>query len=242
MPEGPSILHLRNKLLPFIGKMVKEAGGYGTMPTDWMNGKKLLDITTWGKHLLFRFVNGTVRVHLMLFGLILINERRKVNRSFYIEFNDGEINGYVVKAEKLEGKPEDVYDWRIDVMSEHFNATHVKDLLKKQANKPIDDLLMNQNIFAGVGNKTRNEALYRAGIHPESITGKIPVIKITKLINEVVKYSKLFYKNLETTGENKDFTVYKQAFAPDGSEVTMKVLPKSKRKIYFSQHRQQLYI
>lgn len=29
MPEGPSILLLRNKLLAFKGKMVREAGGYG---------------------------------------------------------------------------------------------------------------------------------------------------------------------------------------------------------------------
>ena len=47
MPEGPSLLHLRNKLLPFKGKVVKGAGGYGSMPTDWINGKKLLDILTW---------------------------------------------------------------------------------------------------------------------------------------------------------------------------------------------------
>ncbi len=241
MPEGPSIMHLRNKLEPFIGKIVKDAGGYGPMPTDWIKGKKLLNISTWGKHLLFEFTNGTARVHLMLFGRVLINERTKVNRSFFLEFANGEINGYVVKAEKLAGKPEDVYDWRIDTLHKDFDPAYVKTLLKKQADKQIDDVLMDQHIFAGVGNKTRNEALFRAGIHPESITGKIPAAKITKLINEVVKYSKLFYKNLETTGENKDFTVYKKEYAPDGSEVTMKVLPKSKRKIYFSEHKQKLY-
>ncbi len=72
MPEGPSILHLRNQLLPFKGKIVREAGGYGPMPTGWINGKKLLDIKTWGKHLLFIFSNGTVRVHLGLFGDVLV--------------------------------------------------------------------------------------------------------------------------------------------------------------------------
>jgi endonuclease VIII len=132
MPEGPAILHLRNQLLPFKGKVVKKAGGYGPMPTKWIDGKKLLDITTWGKHLLFVFGNGTVRVHLMLFGDVLINERKKVNRSFFLEFAKGEINGYIVKAQKLEGKPEDHYDWRTDILSDQFDPAHVKSLLKKK--------------------------------------------------------------------------------------------------------------
>ncbi len=77
MPEGPAILHLRDQLMPFKGKVVKEAGGYGPMPTEWINGKKLLDILTWGKHLLFVFKEGTVRIHLMLFGEVKIGERKK---------------------------------------------------------------------------------------------------------------------------------------------------------------------
>ena len=101
---------------------------------------------------------------------------------------------------------------------------------------------MNQDIFSGVGNKIRNEALYRAAIHPLSITGKIPAAKITKLLSEVVKYAGIFYKQLHNKGVNDDFKVYQQEYAADGSEVTMKVLPKSKRKIFFSEHRQVLYV
>ncbi len=205
MPEGPSLLHLKNNLLPFKGKVVKQAGGYGPMPTDWIKGKKLQDILTWGKHLLFVFPNGTVRVHLMLFGEILINERKKVNRSFFLEFTKGEINGYVVKAQKLDGKPEEIYDWRVDIMSNKFDPAFVKNLLKSHADKTIDDVLMNQKVFSGVGNKIRNEALYRAGIHPLSLTEKIPAAKITRLIKEVVRYAKIFYEELETTGVNKSF-------------------------------------
>jgi endonuclease-8 len=242
MPEGPSILHLKNKLLPFKSKIVKDAGGYGKMTTAWIKGKKLLDILTWGKHLLFVFSNGTVRVHLGLFGEILVNEQKKVNRSFYLAFASGEINGYVVRAQKLEKSLEETYDWRIDVLSKQFDKGFVKSLIKAKHDKTIDDVLMDQAIFSGVGNKIRNEALYRAGIHPLSMTGKIPATKIAKLINEVVNYAKIFYDQLEKKGVNDFFQVYQQEYAADGSEVTMKILPKSKRKIFFSEHRQQLFV
>ena len=241
MPEGPSILHLKNQLMPFKGRIVKQAGGYGKMPTAWIKQKRLNDILTWGKHILFVFANGTVRVHLGLFGEILINDTKKVNPSFYLHFAKGEINGYVVRAQKLDKPLKEIYDWKVDILSPEFSPGHVKKLLKEQAAKTIDDVLMDQDIFSGVGNKIRNEALYRAGIHPQSITGKIPATKITSLINEVVKYAKLFYRNLEKTGTNEAFGVYQQEHAEDGSEVTMKVLPKTKRKIYFSEYRQKLY-
>ncbi|MFT3682896.1 MAG: hypothetical protein QM791_21740 [Ferruginibacter sp.] len=241
MPEGPSILLLKEELQRFKGKTVQRAGGYGTMPTAWIKGKKLKDILSWGKHLLLVFTNGTVKVHLGLFGDVLINERKKVNRSFYLEFANGEINGYVVKAAKLKQPVETLYDWRTDILSKHFSKAWVKKLLKEKEDKTIDDVLMDQDIFTGVGNKIRNEALYRAGIHPQSIIGKIPAVKINKLLTEVVAYAKIFYRNLKKTGNNHSFKVYQQAYAADGSEVTMKVLPKTKRKIYFSEHRQRLY-
>ena len=240
MPEGPSILHLRNQLLPFKGKIVREAGGYGPMPTAWINGKKLLDIKTWGKHLLFIFSNGTARVHLGLFGDVLVNERKKVNRSFYLEFAKGEINGYVVRSEKLTASPAEVYDWRTDVLSKDFDPLHVKSLLKDQGSKTIDDVLMDQKIFTGVGNILRNEALYRAGIHPLSVTGKIPATKITRLVKETAKYAQLFYHELETS-KRHTFAVYQQEYATDGSAVTMMITARSKRKIFFSEHKQKLY-
>ncbi|MGK2862850.1 MAG: DNA-formamidopyrimidine glycosylase family protein [Chitinophagaceae bacterium] len=234
MPEGPSVLYLKDKLLPFKGKAVKKAGGYGDMPTAWIKGKKLIDITTWGKHLIFVFANGAARIHLGLFGQILINERKKVNRSFYLEFAKGEINGYIVKAKKLNKPLPEIYDWRTDILSPEFDKAYIKTLLKSRWDKSIDDVLMDQEIFSGVGNKIRNEALYRAAIHPLSITGKIPAQKISKLITEVVNYATIFYNQLVSKGENNLFQVYKKEYAADGSEVTMKILKKSKRKIYFS--------
>ncbi|MEO6584618.1 MAG: hypothetical protein ABIO05_09855 [Ferruginibacter sp.] len=241
LPEGPSILHLKDQLLPFKGKLVKDAGGYGKMPTAWIKGKKLTDILTWGKHILFVFTNGTVRVHLGLFGEIVINERKKVNRSFYLAFANGEINGYIVRAQKLEKTINDTYDWRTDILSNACDKKYVKKLIIAKKGKTIDDILMDQEIFSGVGNKIRNEALYRSGIHPLSIIGKIPTAKITKLISEVLKYAKLFYRQLQTNGVNDSFQVYQQEYAADGSEVTMKILTKTKRKIYFSEHRQQRF-
>ncbi|MFT3909336.1 MAG: hypothetical protein QM737_07930 [Ferruginibacter sp.] len=242
MPEGPSILYIADQLKPFKGKFVKKAGGYGKMPVKWLNGKKLIDIKTFGKNLLLIFKNGVVRIHLGLFGDVLINERKKVNRSFYLEFNNGEINGYVVKANKIAEPLGDTYDWRTDILSKRFNPAHVKKLIKEKAGHTIADILVDQSIFTGSGNIIRNEALYRAGIHPMSIVEKIPAAKISKLIHDTVNYAKIFYQHLKTSGVNNSFKIYQQEYAADGSEATMKILPKTKRKVFYSEHRQKLFV
>ncbi|WP_311196131.1 hypothetical protein [Antarcticibacterium sp. 1MA-6-2] len=51
------------------------------------------------------------------------------------------------------------------------------------------DALLNQEIFAGVGNIIKNEILYRVRVHPESLLGKIPNAKLNKLIDETRIYS-----------------------------------------------------
>jgi endonuclease-8 len=240
MPEGPTILHLRNQLLPFKNKIVKEAGGYGPMLKSWMNGKKLKDIRTWGKHLLFVFANGTVSIHLGLFGDVLVNERKKVNRSFFLAFADGEINGYVVKATKLTASPEETYDWRTDILSDDFDPAYVKSLLKVNGGKYIEAVLMDQQVFTGSGNIIRNEALYQAGIHPLSVVEKIPSAKISKLIKSVTIVAGQWYQQMEK-GKKMSFAVYRREHADDGSEVTMKIITASKRKVFFSENRQKLY-
>ncbi|MCH5599770.1 hypothetical protein MKP09_18555 [Niabella ginsengisoli] len=69
--------------------------------------------------------------------------------------------------------------------------------MKNKPDKDIGDLLMDQQIFAGVGNKIRVEALYRAGVHPFSKVAKIPPTALAKLITAVRRYAKSFIKILK---------------------------------------------
>ena len=234
MPEAPSIHYLAGKLEPFVGKKVIDAGGYGKLDAEWIIGQKLTRISVHGKYLFFHFPKGIVRMHLGLFGSVEINARKKVNAKFFLHFKEGEINGYVVNVKIMDGKVEDEFDARTDIMGKDFDAKFVQSKIKEAGHKQIEALLMDQDIFSGVGNKIRNEALYMARIHPESYADKIPAARIRKLIEAAQQYAGIFYKNLVTTGKNKEFSVYKRDADPDGNPVTEKYLTPSKRKIYFS--------
>ncbi len=52
----------------------------------------------------------------------------------------------------------------------------------------VCDALLNQEIFAGVGNIIKNEVLYRIHLHPETLIQDIPPRLLTRLINETRQY------------------------------------------------------
>jgi len=125
-----------------------------------------------------------------MFGSYTINEK-KPDRPIRLNltFTNGEINFYACSLKYLEGDINNFYDWSADVMNDKWNKKNAKVKLKATPGKLICDALLEQDIFAGVGNIIKNEILYRVRVHPESVVGKIPAAKINKLIDETRIYS-----------------------------------------------------
>ncbi len=64
-----------------------------------------------------------------------------------------------------------------------FDEVYVARLKRQHGN--ICEVLMNQKIFAGIGNYIKNESLYRAGINPWSMIKDLDENKCRKLLVEV---------------------------------------------------------
>jgi len=189
MPEGPSIVLLKEATRQFAGNKVISVFGNSKIEQNRLINKKLLSFKTWGKQFLICFKDFTVRIHLLMFGSYAVNERKEKPIRLNLTFSNGEINFYSCSVKILEGDVNTYYDWTADVMNDAWNPKNAKAKLKDIPNALICDALLEQEIFAGVGNIIKNEILYRVRIHPESLVGNIPAIKLNKLIEETRKYS-----------------------------------------------------
>lgn len=242
MPEGPSILFLKNKLQRYKGKTVSEAAGYGEMDKSKIVNIKLVDIETYGKNLLFVFKDFFVGVHLGLFGSMLVNKRKKVNASFSLHFSDGEINFYVAKTKLYEGKPSDHFNFKTDILKPQFDPEFILKELENHGDEMIGDVLMDQHIFAGVGNIIRIETLYHAKIHPQSIVKEIPEKKLVFLLKIVVDYAEEFLTLLKTGGVKEAAMIYgKKTCAKHKTDLVIAEMGKVKRKTYVCEKCQKLY-
>ena len=190
MPEGPSIVLVKEAVAKFTGKKIITVSGNSSIDQSILLNKKIMEFKSWGKHFLICFDGLTLKVHFLMFGSYTVDEK-KPDRAIRLNltFENGEINFYTCSLKYLEGDINTHYDWSTDVMNKEWDKKKAKAKLKGKPDALICDALLEQDIFAGVGNIIKNEILYRVRVHPESIVGKIPVTKITKLIEETRIYS-----------------------------------------------------
>lgn len=243
MPEGPSIVIVKENLAPFIGKRIIGIEGNSKMNIKRLENETLDDVKTWGKHLLLCFNGFTFRIHFLLFGTYLINDIKKAPLRLGIIFNEGIVNFYSCSIKILDGDLNQYYDWSIDVLNKNWDEKSAIKKLKNIPNMMICDALLEQEIFAGVGNIIKNEILYRVGIHPESMVGKIPI----KHLKNIVKQGKIY--SIDFLNWKKEFTL-KQHWLVHTKKVCLrcdlpivkKHMGKKKRRSFFCLSCQKLYI
>jgi len=117
MPEGPSLVILKEEVASFKGKKIIEVNGNSKENIKQLEGQKILDFKTWGKHFLIVLPKLTVRVHFLLFGTYFINYRKKTNPKLALEISNGSLNCYVCAVQFIEKPLNDVYDWEVDLLS-----------------------------------------------------------------------------------------------------------------------------
>lgn len=190
MPEGPSIVILREALNQFKGKTILAAEGNSqALDLNQLINKTVVDFKSWGKHFLICFEEFSLRIHFMLFGTYRINERKANPARLSLMFEDGEINFYACSVKMIEQDLDEVYDWSADVLSERWDPAKAIAKLKAQPKLLVCDALLDQNIFAGSGNIIKNEVLFRIQVHPLNAVGALPEQDLQSLVFEAVNYS-----------------------------------------------------
>jgi endonuclease VIII len=206
MPEGPSILIIRDILAPQItGKPILGVSGNAKIDMTQVLRKKVNNVLSWGKHLLIILPDCTIRIHLLMFETYSIDEQTRPDKSLrlMLTFSRKSVYFYTCSVKILPGDINLLYDWEGDVLSDKWNAAKARKKLKQIPDAMVCDALLDQQIFAGVGNIIKNEVLYRVKLHPETLVGSIPPRKLTSLIKEARNYSFDFLK------WKKEFTLKK---------------------------------
>jgi endonuclease-8 len=243
MPEGPSLVIAKEEMMPFIGKKIIAVSGNTKTDKGRILNKKLLDIKTWGKHLLFCFgKNFTIRIHFLMFGKYLVNAKREGDPRLSMQFNNGEINLYTCSVKFIEEPLDEIYEWSADVLSDEWNSRAAKKKLKAVPNMLVTDALLDQNIFAGVGNIIKNEVLYRIKVHPKTEVGNLPVKQLNDLIKEARNYSFDFLKWKKEYTLRKHWLAHtKKTCSRDGDKIIKEYLGKTQRRTFFCNTCQVLY-
>lgn len=245
MPEGPSLVIAKEELRPLVGLTVNNAEGNAkTVDFERLRHTTLKSVRTWGKHLLLKFGTVTLRIHFLMFGRYAVNEP-KPNRlpKLAIKFRGGSsLFFYACAIQTIEGSISSVYDWSSDVMNNKWDPDKAMTKLKAIGDDYICDALLDQSIFAGVGNIIKNEVLFRCRVHPFSTINKIPRKKLRELVHDTSTYSFLFLKWKRAMQLKKHWEAYTKKICPrDGHPIKKSYAGATRRRTFYCEHCQKLY-
>ena len=244
MPEGPSLVILKEAVMSYIGKKILDARGNAKINMDQLRQQKINNILTWGKQFFLRLENVTIRIHFLMFGSYSIGEQTKPDKSLRLclRLHRSSLYFYTCSVRLIDEDLDSLYDWEADVMSNKWNPKKARKKLKAIPKTMVCDALLDQQVFSGVGNIIKNEVLYRIRLHPETLIGKIPSKKLTSLITETRNYS------FDFLNWKKDFVLRKHWLAHTKKTCKRCDLPlikkysgKTKRRTFFCENCQVKY-
>jgi len=242
MPEGPSIIILKELVQGFKGKKLIEVGGNTKVDFSSLVNQKIIDFKSFGKNFFICFKDASIKIHFMLFGSYRVNETKLAQPRLSLHFNKEELNFYACSVKLIEGDLNEIYDWSADVMNENWNAAKARKKLRAIPMTLVCDALLDQTIFAGVGNIIKNEVLFRIRVHPKTRVGNLPSKKLTELIKEARQYSFDFLEWKKQYVLKKHWLVHTKKICPrDGSPVVKEYMGKTNRRTFYCNTCQQLY-
>ncbi|WP_243370543.1 bifunctional DNA-formamidopyrimidine glycosylase/DNA-(apurinic or apyrimidinic site) lyase [Geotalea sp. SG265] len=187
MPELPEVETIRSQVMPhLVGRKIVRAVVRTLklrhhIPPDLnalVAGQEIISLDRRGKYLLLRCTRGTIIVHLGMTGTLFVAPTgipAAKHDHLDLELDDG----YLLRFR--DPRRFGTIAWTTDSPLEHpllalhgpeplGNAFSGGYLLEKSARRkiPVKQLLMDQQVVAGIGNIYAGEALFRAGIRPQT--------------------------------------------------------------------------
>ena len=192
----------------YLKKILKEQ-------THTLNGQTIQSIDRYGKFLIFNLKNDqTILSHLGMSGSWRISENPLSEKhvhlilkgsEHYLSYVDPRRFGrlYFVSQSRAQ---EFIEKLGVDISRPNFTSEYLHEIFQKKSECIIKPLLLDQKIFAGIGNYIACELLARAGINPQRKVKTLTEKEITKIIEgtQSVLEGSIKYQGLTFSGGYKD--------------------------------------
>jgi endonuclease VIII len=222
--EGPSLHLAASQLQPFVGHTIRGVTGNSKIGIERLSGERVNDIFAWGKHLVFQFDAFALRVHFMLWGTFAAtvtgasvtgDYRRTGPPRLVLTFDTGEITIWAASVKFIEeSDARSSYDFSADIMAAEWNARAALRKVRAFPRAEIADVLLDQAIFAGVGNIIKNEVLFRTRTSPFVKVKDIPARKLRSIVADARTFSFRFLELRKVFALRKNLEVYRRGACP----------------------------
>jgi formamidopyrimidine-DNA glycosylase len=203
MPELPEVETTRRGMLPLVGQIVQSVKVRNSalrwpVPENLsclLPSQQLLELQRRAKYILARFESGTLLLHLGMSGRLSLLEADEVpgkHDHVDIVFESGTLLRLrdprrFGAALWIEGDPLQhplLRPLGPEPLEDDFDGDYLYRATRKRSG-PIKSAIMDAHLVVGVGNIYASESLFRAGIRPNIVAGKLGRRRCEELVREI---------------------------------------------------------
>ncbi|XP_077986064.1 endonuclease 8-like 2 [Glandiceps talaboti] len=222
MPEGPSVQRWSTIANQFIGRQILDVeGNTQVVNKKALIGCIFSSVQPYGKQMFLEFkpsplvkttpgeeddkdskktASGTVwlRYHFLMWGGLRANELKGPSRlsktqkvptpRLLIRFSDSEFLAFYSGSVQYVDEPCD--DTATDILKTNFDID--KATAAVQGKRAVCYTLLDQSVFAGLGNIMKNEALYTAKVHPLELGADLTSTQAKQVVQAAVDFSAMW--------------------------------------------------
>jgi len=222
--EGPSIHLAAEQLRSFVGQRIHTVSGNSKVGIERLRRKRVKDIFAWGKHLVLQFDRFAIRVHFLLWGTFAAavdgqsvtgDYRRSSPPRLTMTFRNGDLTIWSASIKFIESDCARAdYDFTVDVLSPMWSARKALARMRRFPDAQISDVLLDQSVFAGVGNIIKNEVLFRTGTSPFATVAELSPQARRAIVHDVRAFSVRFLELRRQFALRKHLEIYGRSVCP----------------------------
>jgi len=197
VPELPEVETVVRSIAPITGQRILAAefrnlrilrGGDPDAMSARLQGRRILAVQRYGKFIVATLEDGGyLMIHLGMTGRLLLGGApyKHTHAIFTLEratllFDDPRQFGCIEFSEQFPRRVARLGPEPLEISFDDFAAA------LRARNTRIKSLLLNQTFLRGVGNIYADEALFRAGIHPQALARRIRRDRARKLYDSII--------------------------------------------------------
>lgn len=214
--EGPSLHLLADELQFLVNQKIVEAFGNASFDKEVLPNQLIKNIYAFGKRLIIQCQDHALTVHFLMYGSYRIDKAREgmaprlalITKGNALYLYNCSIKCIATKALKKS------LDLSTDVLSDKWDARKALRTIRSHPEERIDDILLDQDIFGGVGNIIKNEVLWRTGINPHALIAQLSLKHIKRVIEDARIFSQCFLAWRKEFVLKKNLKIYRKKLCP----------------------------
>jgi endonuclease-8 len=210
--EGPQVRHYRDWVNRLTGHPLIAVAGERAAQAEPFVGLPMPRAASRGKLLFLPFTAAeALRIHCLMFGDLRVNEPRPGTRlTLRLQLPRDVVEVYLGAVKRVPAKEIDLVPPHLDLMDERWDPGLAwRKARKDMPDAFLTDALLDQSAFAGLGNKIKTEALFRARLHPSRRVRDLSTAEQRRLMREVAAFAALFF---ETFGRSENIQPHMQIY------------------------------